>query len=256
MRLICLFFFKVGNKFYIHFFPLYNLLYFFYKRISDKEIVTWLTERIQPGMRVVDVGGNIGFYSILFSRLVGEHGVVHVFEPDPVNFRYLKTNTKGLKNIVINRCAVAERSGTIRLFHSDDLNVDHQTYDIGENRNSIEVPCVTLDDYFHQNESVDFIKIDIQGYEFHALLGMKEMIKRSHSAVIFSEFWPYGLRKAGIDPNAYLAFLKEMGFEWNFWSYPEGIEVQEKLGDKNFYTNIYGIKKRVRNRRHKEERKD
>lgn len=238
-----LFFFKVANRFYVHFFSLYNLLYFFYKRITDKEIIRWLSERIQPDMKVVDVGGNIGFYSILFSHLVGEHGVVHVFEPDAVNFKHLKENTKGLKNVVINNYAIAERSGMIRLFRSDELNVDHHTYDIGENRNYIEVSCITLDDYLHNNECVDFIKIDIQGYEYHALLGMKETIKRSHSIVIFSEFWPYGLRKAGVDPNEYLGLLKELGFELKFWRYPEGIGYQEKFDDKYFYTNIYCIKR-------------
>ena len=121
--------------------------------------------------------------------------------------------------------------------------MDHQTYDIGENRNSIEDPCIALDDYFRHNECVDFIKMDIQGYEYHALLGMKETIKRSHPIVIFSEFWPYGLRKAGSDANEYLVLLKEMGFELKFWSKLEGVDCQEKCDDKNFYTNIYGTKK-------------
>ena len=108
MERIRLFFFRVTNRFYIHFFPVYNLLYFFYKKITDMEIITWLSERIQPGMKIVDIGGNIGFYTALFSRLVGERGVVHVFEPDTVNFEHLKANAKRLKNVVINHCAVAE----------------------------------------------------------------------------------------------------------------------------------------------------
>jgi FkbM family methyltransferase len=240
---LLLFFFKLANKLYIHFSPLYRPLYFSYKRISDRKVIAWLSEQIQPGMRVVDIGGNIGFYSVLLSRFVGERGEVHVFEPDPVNFKHLKSNTKGLKNVVANNSAVAERSGTIRLFHSDKLNVDHQTYDIGENRHSIEIACVRLDDYFHQNERVDFIKIDIQGYEYQTLLGMRETIRRSKPLVIFSEFWPYGLRRAGAGPDAYLALLEEVGFEWKFWSEPEGIDWRKKLDDKDFYTNLYGIRK-------------
>jgi len=243
MKEISLFFFKVANKFYTHLFSLYNPLYFFYKKLSDKQIIEWLSGQIKPGMNVVDVGGNIGFYTILFSRLVGEHGKVNVFEPDTVNFNHLKQNTKGLRNVSINHCAIAERSGMIGLFRSEELNVDHQTYDIGENRTSIEIPCITLDDYFHQNECIDFIKIDIQGYEYHALLGMRETIKRSRPTVIFSEFWPYGLQKAGVDPNEYLALLRELGFELKYWLSPEGIDNREKFDDKNFYTNIYGIRK-------------
>jgi len=243
MRTSCLFFFKVANKLYVHFFPLYNSLYFFYKKISDKEIIELLSEQIKPGMKVVDIGGNIGFYSILFSHLVGKQGVVHVFEPDVVNFKHLKENTNGLKNVVINNDAVAEKSGMIRLFCSKELNVDHQTYDIGENRNFINVPCITLDDYFHNSECVDFIKLDTQGYEYHALLGMKETIRRSNSIVIISEFWPYGLHKAGVDPNEFLALLKEMGFELKFWHKSAEIDYKIKLKDKYFYMNLYGVKK-------------
>ena len=243
MKKIVLLLFRAANRFYIHCFSLYNPLYFFYKKISDKEIIAWLSEQIRPGMSVVDVGGNIGFYSVLFSRLVGRQGVVYVFEPDPINFKHLEANTRGLTNVVINGYAVAERVGRICLFRSDELNVDHQTYDIGEYRNSFEVLCITLDNYFQNNEHIDFIKIDIQGYEYHALLGMRETIKRSGSSAIFSEFWPYGLRKAGADPDEYLALLNGMGFELKFWGHPEGIDYRDKLDDKNFYTNIYGTKK-------------
>jgi predicted methyltransferase len=109
MKRSSLFFFKVANKVYKNFFSLYNPLYFFYKRVTDKEIIEWLSRQIRPGMMVVDLGGNIGFYSILFSHLVAAHGVVHVFEPDPVNFNHLTANVKGLKNARINNCAVAER---------------------------------------------------------------------------------------------------------------------------------------------------
>ncbi len=194
-------------------------------------------------MQVVDIGGNIGFYSILLSRLVGGHGVVHVFEADTINFKHLKKNTQGLINVVINPRAAAERSGMIRLFRSNELNVDHQTYDIAENRDFVEIPYVALDDYFCNHERIDFIKINIQGYEYHAVLGMRETIVRSPSVAIFSEFWPYGLRKAGADPDDYLGLLKKLGVDLKFWHSPGGIDYREKLDDKDFYTNVYGIKK-------------
>ena len=51
MKRISLFFFKIANEFYLHFFSLYKPLYFCYKKVSDKDIIAWLSERIQPGLK-------------------------------------------------------------------------------------------------------------------------------------------------------------------------------------------------------------
>jgi FkbM family methyltransferase len=194
-------------------------------------------------MHVVDIGGNIGFYTVLFSRLVGEGGKVTVFEPDVANFGHLKKNTKGLRNVVLKNVAVAERSGTIRLYRSDELNVDHQTYDAGEGRSFVEVTCITLDDYFSAGGKVDFIKMDVQGYEYYVLLGTKEVMSRASPVTIFTEFWPYGLLRAGIEPKKFLHLLEEMGFEITFWDRPAGLDWKAAAQDKAFYTNLSGTKR-------------
>ena len=58
---------------------------------------------IKPGMRVLDLGANIGFYTVLFSKLVGENGKVFAFEPDPKNFKYLEGNIKTLHNVIVEK---------------------------------------------------------------------------------------------------------------------------------------------------------
>jgi FkbM family methyltransferase len=193
-------------------------------------------------MNILDVGGNIGFYTILFSRLAGDNGTVHVFEPDSMNYCHLKKNTTQLKNVILNNCAVGERSGAIGLYHSQDLNVDHQTYDSGEGRPFIKVPCVSIDDYFTNNETVDFIKIDIQGFDYFAVKGMQETIKRSNKVKIFGEFWPYGLHKAGVIPSEYLKVLKDLGFDIHFLDLTCNDDLYQKVNDKSFYLNFYGSK--------------
>lgn len=205
--------FRIGNMIYKKAYFIYQPLYFFYKCVSDRKKIAILKKIIKPGMKVLDIGANIGFYSMMFSKLVGETGSVYAFEPDKENFRHLKRNTIGLKNLSINKIAVSNKSGKIKLYISKDLNVDHNTYDNGEKRESVEVGTTSLDDFFNNNEIINFIKIDIQGYDYFAILGGEKVIGRSKKIKILSELWPYGLSKAGVQPSVYLDLLKRFNFQ-------------------------------------------
>ena len=140
--------FRIGNMIYKKAFFIYETFYFFYKRFSDNSKIKELKKIIKPGMTVLDIGANIGFYSKLFSKLVGAEGRVYSFEPEEENFEYLKKNTKECNNVVINKMAVSDKSGKMKLYISDDLNVDHNVYDNGEGRKTCEIDAVSLDDYF------------------------------------------------------------------------------------------------------------
>ena len=54
-------------------------------------------------MRVLDLGANIGFYTVLFSKLAGKNGKVFAFEPDAKNYKYLEGNTKTLHNVIVEK---------------------------------------------------------------------------------------------------------------------------------------------------------
>jgi FkbM family methyltransferase len=167
-------------------------------------------------MTVLDIGANIGFYSILFSQLVGKNGRVIAFEPDENNFKHLKQLTDRLKNVTAIRAAVGERNEKIKLYYSNDLNIDHQTYDNGQNRSYKEIDGIFIDGYFKNNETVDFVKIDIQGYDYYAIKGMRQTIERSKGVVILGEFWPYGLKSAGIRASEYIELLESLDLTVNF----------------------------------------
>ena len=118
--------FKLANKLFEHYHFIYKPLYFFYKKISDRQKIALFKNIIKPGMRVLDLGANIGFYTVLFSKLVGENGKVFAFEPDAKNYKYLEENTKTLYNVTIEKKAVSDKTGKINFYISKDLNVDHQ----------------------------------------------------------------------------------------------------------------------------------
>lgn len=206
---------RLGNKLYERCYPVYFPLYAAYKVLSDQAERKLFRQYVRPGMTVVDVGGNIGIYTRYFSGLAGPGGQVHSFEPGPVNFGHLEENTRRLANVVINHAAVGERNGVIKLFMSDELNVDHRTFDSGDGRASVDVPVVSLDEYFKPGQKADFIKIDVQGYELNVLQGARRVLSENADLRILVEYWPWGLKKAAAEPADLLNLLGSLGFRIN-----------------------------------------
>ncbi|HNW43896.1 MAG TPA: FkbM family methyltransferase [Elusimicrobiales bacterium] len=174
-------------------------------------------DRVKPGMTVLEIGANIGFFTLLFSRLAGDAGRVTAFEPDPGNFRLLQKNiaANGRKNITCVQKAVAARTGPGRLFISEENYGDHRIFDAEEGRGSLEIETTAIDDLPGPAGAVDFIKMDIQGAEYSALLGMEATIRRSPRLAMVSEFSPFLLRRAGAEPAAFLQKLKDLEFTLN-----------------------------------------
>jgi FkbM family methyltransferase len=188
-----------ANKLYAHAFPIYRPLYAAYKAYTDRAERGLLRKILFQDAVVVDVGANIGIYSQLLSRCVGPNGLVHSFEPSPDNFRRLSAATDDLSNVRLTQAAVGERSGDCKLYVSDKLNVDHRAYTAdGDSRHAVPTEMVALDDYFKPGQRVDLIKMDIQGYELHALRGAQRVLQENRDINLLLEFWPAGLRQAGV----------------------------------------------------------
>jgi hypothetical protein len=98
----------------------------------------------------------------------------------------------------VSNAAVGEYSGRSKLYVSDKLNVDHRTYPIeGDSRPAVPIDIIALDDYFKPGQRVNVIKMDIQGYELHALRGASRVLADNSDLKLLVEFWPYGLQQAG-----------------------------------------------------------
>ncbi|MCC7202789.1 MAG: FkbM family methyltransferase [Nitrospirae bacterium] len=172
-----------------------------------------LRQYIKQGDVVLDIGANIGFYARILSQLAGSTGQIHCFEPDPLNFTHLIKNTLPFKNIKLINKAVGAETGVLKIYTSKSLNVDHRTYKPDVYDREIEIQAVSIDEYLANNKRVDFVKIDIQGFEMQAIKGMEKTLRHNKTIKLLSEFWPYGLRKAGSSLSQYYNFLKDMGFE-------------------------------------------
>ncbi len=169
-------------------------------------------DSVKSGMTVVDIGANIGYYTLLAARAVGPRGVVVAIEPDPVNFTLLSRNVarNGFGNrVILKQCAVTHRNGTVILF-KDRNNFGAHSFaeDNLLSAGSVEVPCSTLAHALavHGLESADLIKLDVQGVEGLIFDGAKEWFL-SGPVQVFMEYWPSGLRRMGRDPAKILRIL-------------------------------------------------
>lgn len=173
---------------------------------------------VKPGNVVLDVGANIGYYTLLAARLVGPTGRVYAFEPEPANFALLQKNVRanGCANVILEQKAVSNQNGKLKLYLSEQNKGDHQIFDSGEIRPAVEVDTVRLDDYFRDcTGAIDVVKMDIQGAEGLALEGMDKLLRKFAGLKLFAEFCPERLKKCGTDPRDYLNRLGALGFRFD-----------------------------------------
>lgn len=192
--------------------PLYLLAYRIYKAVTEQAERAYIKANIRSGSVICDIGANVGVYSEFLSRLAGPTGVVYAFEPEPQNFSILKKRTMHLSNVRAHAVAVGRVNGRASLFTSKTLCVDHRMYPDEPSRSRVEVECVSLDSFLPTGLKVDFVKMDIQGFEYEAILGMQGIMARNPGIKLVSEFWPYGLKKAGSSAAELIRLLHDIGF--------------------------------------------
>jgi len=185
---------------------------------------------IEKGMVVVDIGANIGYYTLLAARLVGEEGRVFAFEPDHYNYRLLCKNIEvnAHRNVIPVRKAIFSKSGKMKLFLDKSNLGGHSLSEANVDKGaSITIDATSLDDYFkNTNNKIDVIKVDVQGSEMEVLEGMANTINQNVNLKIITEFWPIGLRNSGSSPIDFLKKLIECGFAlYRIGQYVEPVNV-------------------------------
>lgn len=185
-------------------------------RIIEPTLTRFVQATVKPGDVVLDVGANIGYFTLLLARGVGAAGRVVALEPDAQNVALLTRNVAQngyADRVTILPQAAWDTSGPLRLFRSEENRGDHHTYDDGDARESVAIDALRIDDYAPiASGPVALVKMDIQGAEYRALLGMRELLERNRDVVLLTEFWPLGLERAGAPAAIYLELLTSLGF--------------------------------------------
>ena len=170
---------------------------------------------LKEGDIVFDIGANIGYFTLLFARLVGKKGKVYAFEPNSENMRLLKKNAEanGYTNIVFVEKAVSNKNEKMKFYLSNDSSTRHSLHENEYCRSSfIEVEAVALNDYFDAKQKVHFIKLDVEGAEFDALQGMSRLLQENEKITLVTEFTPDFLKNLNINPKDFINFLQENNF--------------------------------------------
>lgn len=159
---------------------------------------------------ILDVGGNLGLYACLGGRELPAGGKLVAFEPVPDNLEYLRRNiaqNPSAGQVVVEPVAVGDTEGTITVHLSMTNTGTHSVSadNVGPSRRSIDVPLTSIDAYLTANpvETVDLIKIDVEGNDGAVLRGAADTLKR-HTPTLFVEYGPGHLRNCGFDPDEFL----------------------------------------------------
>jgi len=172
---------------------------------------------LAPGGRVVDLGANVGWFTVI-AILAGCE--VHSFEPVPWIADVLERNARAAEKVgkgraFVHRAAAGSARGTARIALANGNFGDNRLLDgvaarpgdMGPGRD-IEIAVERVDD--HVTGPVQFLKVDTQGSEWHALQGARALIDASPRLALLLEFWPYALR--GATPEELISFLTQRGF--------------------------------------------
>jgi FkbM family methyltransferase len=175
-----------------------------------------LSDILRPGQTFLDIGANIGYFSMLAAHLVGETGRVIAIEPNPENCLLIRSSlaTNGFRHVDVYPYAAGSEPAMFML----EVEGSNGRLVPLEGRPALSrlrflVPVTPLDGLLGELPRLDLIKIDIEGAEPMAFAGMQAALKR-HRPVIISEFSPAMLRATSrVEPQAYLAILRDLGYQ-------------------------------------------
>jgi FkbM family methyltransferase len=182
----------------------------------EPEVVRSIQDHVHSGTRVLDIGAQSGFYSLLLSRLVGLEGTVFAFEPLPANFRILEENLRlnSIQNVMIRREAVSDFSGNISFdFPREEVSLIAGPLLESDNLGTFQVPAISLDEFVRQTgQPIHFIKMDVEGAETAVLRGAVQTLKAFHPSMVVELH--HDVPQDGLHPA--ITLLQELGYqiEW------------------------------------------
>lgn len=181
----------------------------------EPDVSAVIRTRLRTGMTMIDIGANIGYFTMLAASIVGASGRVVAVEPNPSNARMLEASRRanGFSHVSLCQAAAAPATGLLVLNTSYSNGTTTSIDDDLERLLTAEtVACLPVDSLFDPQAHIDLIKIDVEGAEHTALLGCRRIL-REHRPIIVSEFAPSML--AGISDISgpdYLRWLIDQGY--------------------------------------------
>jgi FkbM family methyltransferase len=181
---------------------------------------------VHAGDTAIDIGANIGIYSVVLNRLCGPTGRVWAFEPVPDTYWRLR------ETLALNRCenvtpvqaAISEKSGSVVMNLFEPQFAEWNTLGMPSMRaddgtvispgQSVDVPCQTLDEFCETEgvRRINFLKVDVEGFEVSVFRGAKRLLKEHRVDYICFEVSKEPLKGAGIESRSVFEALEINGY--------------------------------------------
>jgi FkbM family methyltransferase len=185
----------------------------YFDNYRDRNIYAFLVRYLKQGFVFVDAGANIGTYTVRASPLVGAQGKVIAIEAHPLIYDYLRKNIElnNLKNVVALHLALGSKNSSVEMSYNPSNAGETHVVVGGEKKTSVRMQ--TLDDILQNlNVSpVDYLKIDVEGFEFFLLTGAEKTIKNSPRIVVQTELNETHSRRYGRSIVHVIDFLYNLG---------------------------------------------
>ncbi|PIQ48594.1 MAG: hypothetical protein COW03_09430 [Cytophagales bacterium CG12_big_fil_rev_8_21_14_0_65_40_12] len=221
--------------------------YIYQHKIWEKNITKHFTQTVKPNDVVIDIGANIGYFTLLSAMLTGNQGSVHAFEPQKEIYSALTENISlnNLSNVITNNLGLGSKSGTLTLTQMPGNRGGGRILENQVQQGiSEKVKVISLDQYVenHQIGEINFIKIDVEGFEYEVLQGANRVFSKLKPSCLF-EFSPDIWKKNEMDwiskSNELLTFFLEKGYNLQDIDFDEFIN-QENLDE---YVNRFELRR-------------
>jgi asparagine synthase (glutamine-hydrolysing) len=183
--------------------------------LFEIESTRWVHQVIKPGMTMIDVGANIGYYTLQFSQLTGPNGRVIAFEPSARFNQRLRDHLRRnhCDNVTVENCGLADGAKRVPLFGGGDSATLGWHDDARQPFVQETVSLRSLDDWVSENPQprIDFIKVDIDGAEPLFVRGARQTLSR-YRPILLMEFMQLGLLEFGSDVLDLARELSAIGY--------------------------------------------
>ena len=183
---------------------------------GEQKVVAEVIAFLHAGDVVFDVGANVGLYTVLLAKTVGEAGQVIAFEPEAQTCEHLRENLKlnGALNVQCFRKALGERTGQALLFTGSVIGGGSLIHHNGGGQ-AEQVVEIAQGDELVANEKLPFprvVKIDVEGYEFSVIRGLSNTLAEPACKMLCCEIHP-SMLPTGVNPEAVLGLVNSLGFK-------------------------------------------
>ncbi|UFX82739.1 FkbM family methyltransferase [Candidatus Absconditicoccus praedator] len=180
----------------------------------EKGTSLFLVNNIKKGDVFLDIGANLGYYSLIASELVGDEGKVYAFEPVKSNIKSLEENIllNNISNVSIKKFALGNKNEQLNI-NIDANNSAVNSIVIKQDKNlSEKISIKRFDDLDIHKENINFVKIDVEGYELEVLKGMKNLLENQDNLNIVMEFSPLFFKQIGETPEKIIEYIYKIGY--------------------------------------------